>query len=198
MNTIKTAILSLLLTASLCANATVIDFSSETIGAKANGYTVQGVQFFDTIGANLEVNTFGVQSQGKGLAVRGDDPSQLRVFMGGIFNAFALDFGNDDPSVARAGDLASLQLFLNGVQVGQTTVLLNLNDVLDQTISIVGINFDEALFGYVNANLQGLKLIEVVDNITFSRGNEVPEPGVLALLGLGFASLLINRRRFVE
>ncbi len=196
MKLIKLLLAALTITMSLAAQATVIDFTSETSGAKTNGYTVSGVQFFDTLGNDLSLQDWGHQSHGKALGVFSDDASMLRMVFSGVSNLLAIDFGNDDACCSQAGNVALLKLFLNGTQVGQTTVALNRNDLMDQTITLAGIDFNEAIFGYTNTSFNPINLIEIVDNITFAAA--VPEPGSLLLLGLGAVGFAVSRRRRVQ
>ena len=65
---------------------------------------------------------------------------------------------------------------------------------MDQSISLAGFAFDRATFKYNGTSSFGL--IEVVDNITFEQqAAAVPEPGTLALLGIGLAAAGRRLRR---
>ena len=186
----------LCLFATTAAHAVFVDFESEASGAKANGYTVNGVTFTDTVGSGLNVDNFGAQGNGQSLAVFTDgDGSGLQMTFGGVYSKLKLDFGNDDPAWTNAGDLALLRAFLGVNQVGQVTVVLNRDDIMNQTIGISGVSFDNAFFAYVDPQLQPftgtdpIGLIEIVDNIA------VPEPGLLSLLGIALAGFGLARRR---
>jgi hypothetical protein len=177
------------------ANAAVIDFEAGPYGGQPNGFSaagVPGVTFTDTQGDDLEVQNFGNQSDGYALGVNGDDTSALRIDFGSAIDYLSIDFGNDDPGYASAGDLALLTVFYGGVQVGQTTTVFNLDDMMNQSVVMSGVDFDSATFVYADSTLNPINLIEIVDNVTFDQVAAVPEPkafGLLAL-GLGFLALV--------
>jgi len=100
-------------------------------------------------------------------------------------NSLNLLFGNDDPGFSQAGDLAVLTAFSGGTQVGQATVVLNRNDIADQTIALSGFDFNRATFRYERTVGTPINLIEIVDDVTFnaSPANVIPEPGTCVLLG---------------
>ncbi len=147
---------------------TVVSFGSDTPGGKANGYASPDspvMQFYDTSGANLQINDYGGQSHGQGLAVFADDASALEIRFTAPTTGLSLAFGNDDSSFTDATDQAQLTLYRNAVQVGQKAVNFNANDIMDQTISFSGEPFNRATFQYVDASGTPINLIEVVDDI---------------------------------
>jgi len=158
--------------------ADLIGFDFDASGDKPNGWTSTDsaiCHFTDSIGS--------------------DDASVLIIDFDVLVKDISLDFGNDDTPWASPGDVALLTLFSGGGQVGQTSVLLNLNDLMDQSISIFGISFDQAQFVYADATFNPIGLIEIVDDISFTRGDgDIPEPATLLLIGAGIAGLGIRRR----
>ncbi len=170
----------------------VIDFESDSDGPQANGFSSVDsalVTFEDSMGADLDIlegGYPGYEGDGQSLAVPFDDDSFLIMNFTSLVQDISVDFGNDDPGFATAGDVIVLTLFLSDVQVGQTEVVVNLDDLMNQSIGINDVVFDKATIKY---EVSG-GLTEVVDNISFV---EVPEPATLLLLGLG--GVLLRKRR---
>jgi len=185
------------LTGSAQANIT-IDFENDPTGLKPNGWVSADsslVSFTDSSGADLVVGGYGVESHGNALAVYWDDPGYLVMDFSVIATSLELEFGNDDPTWSNPGDTAILTAFLGATQVGQTAVVMNRDDIMNQSISISGMNFDQATFFYnvsrTPPNPPGL--IEIVDNIKF---NVIPAPGAILLgsIGAGLVGWLRRRR----
>jgi hypothetical protein len=180
------------------AQADIINFEGDASGAKPNGWSSNDsplVHFSDSNGNGLDLEDWGEQGLGKSLLVGDDwDGSGLVMDFDVQVNALSLAFGNDDAGWTNAGDQAILTAFLHGTQVGQETVVMNRNDVMDQIISISGIEFDSATFYYA-ATGQSNGLQEIVDDINFEVA-AVPLPGAVLLgaLGLGTAGWLTRRR----
>jgi hypothetical protein len=115
----------------------LINFENDPTGAKPNGWQSADsslVTFTDSLGADLQLANYGSQGSGKSLAINGDDPSMLIMNFSVLVNSLSLDFGNDDPGWSNAGDKAVLTLFNGATQVGQVSVVMNRNDIMDQTI----------------------------------------------------------------
>lgn len=195
MRKLQLALSAVALAFASMAQAEVIDFTADTAGNKANGFSSTGhpgVTFTDTLGADLVVGNFGVQSNGNALAAFGDDTSAIQMDFASAVDSLTVSFGNDDACCIAVGGLAMLSLFQGNVLVATATTVVNRNDIMDQTVSYSGLSFDRAVFQYMNNANQAANLIEVIDDITF---NNVPEPGSLLLAGMAFAGLGLARRR---
>jgi hypothetical protein len=172
--------------------ADVINFGSDSSGYKSNGWqSVDSslVSFFDSTGEDLKIDNYNSQSHRQALAVSVDDPSYLIMKFSVSIDSLSLDFGNDDPGLTNPGDEAILTAYLDNVLVGESRVVMNRDDIMNQTISISGVVFDQANFLYNTTLTYGLA--EIVDNIQFI---PIPEPATMCLFGLGALGLLRNRR----
>ena len=182
----------------------VVSFNSDTTGGKGNTFASTDsalVTFIDTVGTGLIVDSFFESNFSRALAVLSDeDGSKLRMNFSAAMGYLSLDFGNDEDFFTTAGDLAWLQVFSGATLVGTSTVVLNRNDRMDQTIVFSGAAFDNALFWFGTPGgspvTKGLLngQVEVVDNVTFDVA-AVPEPGTLTLLGLALVGSTMRRRR---
>ena len=104
--------------------------------------------------------------------------------------SLSLWFGNDTFGDTFEDSTAILRTFLDGAFVGDTTVLLNRDDIINQQISFSGAVFNRATFTYSTT-----RIVKTVDNIEFT---PVPEPATVALLGIGIAGIVVKLRRFAD
>ncbi len=189
----------LLVWAGAAQGAVTITFTNDAPGDKPNGWSSVAsslLTFGDSNGNGLKVyaSTQG-ETHGRALAVFSDsDGSWLNMNFAQPANSLSLEFGNDDDGFTNEGDQAILTVFLGGAQVGQTSVTMNRNDIMDQTIGVSGVDFDRATFYYA-ATGETSGLTEIVDNITFEL-SAVPAPGAVLLgtLGVGLVGWLRRRR----
>jgi hypothetical protein len=188
------------------AQAAVVTFDATPSGAAAEGFSATGepgITFFGVVPGNLQVGNFGSQSgNSQALAAFNDTNGNfIRGVMGTASNAISMDFGNDDAAFSNPGDLATLTLFNGATQVGQVTVALNRDDVMNQTISFSGATFTSWTFAYTDAagnpftggGQANVGLIEIIDNINY---RAVPEPATWAMMiaGFGLAGAAMRRR----
>lgn len=193
--------------------AVTIDFETETVGVKAQPYAVGGltIQIVDFSPGPLppSIQIIGFGPLGSGCAAggkclnSGSDSVLDGAFnfaLPGIFNYFSVDFGNDDPDNFAVGGLAAeMRASLGGGEVGVSQLNANVDDLVNQTISIfVPGGFDAVNFRYLSLNTGNTAaLTKVLDNVVYDT-LAVPEPETLALFGLELAGLCAIRRRRIR
>jgi hypothetical protein len=154
----------------------VIDFEQDTTGAKPNGFTSVDsaqVHFEDTIGANLSVTNFTTgKSDGNALISPGTaDSSGIRIQLDRPTTRISMAFGNDDPAFTSAGDEVLMRTFRGGTFVGEARVVMNRNDLMDQTISFGngdGPLFNRATVLYEVSSPPSAGVSEIIDNISIA------------------------------
>lgn len=199
------------MTGSAQAALVTLDFESDPSGGLAEGFVsadYAGLAFFTDLGAGLELGNVGAQGDGNSMLVRNDTNGNFLkgVFSDGPHAFLSMDFGNDDPFFSNAGDRAVLTVYLGAALVGQTFVVMNRNDIMDQTIGFNFGPFDNFTLAYTDAAGNpftggggvNVGLIEVIDNITFDVADTVvPEPATwgMMILGFGGTGAILRRRR---
>ncbi|MEM1381606.1 MAG: hypothetical protein AAGH41_13380 [Pseudomonadota bacterium] len=180
----------------------VIDFEADSLGFFANGFTSVDsplVAFSNT--AESEVRIIGAgtltppeQADGQGLVVVDDGATRggVQLDFAQAVSAVTLSFGNDDPAFADAGTLANLEGFSNGVSVGSVDVVVNLDDVLNQSITLSGLTMDRVVFTYLQADRSPSILFEIIDNISADFA-PIPLPGAAPLFAAALAGFGARR-----
>ena len=104
-------------------------------------------------------------------------------------------FGNDSPG--NIAVRAVLTVFSGAVQVGQTFVLFNDNDLVDQTIAIGGVGaFDRATLLYTQSDGTPSTLAILIDDVSYdTHVTVVPLPASLPMLAMAVSGLVGWRRR---
>jgi hypothetical protein len=183
------------------ARAATITFDGTSTGFKSQGFTATGepgISFFSNAGTatSLLVQDYTPQSIGNALGVFADEADFVKGVMSTITSSLTLTFGNDDSCCSVPGDLAVLKTYLGATLVGTSTVVLNRNDLGDQTITSTGGVFDNFTFAYTSPGGAPIAATEVIDNINFTVA-PVPEPSTWAMMILGFAGVgfMAYRRR---
>lgn len=164
------------------ADVALIDFSADELGGVPNGFVSLDdprVSFTDSVGADLRIGDFNFQSDGPALLVGNDvDDSALIMDFTAPASSVSLDFGNDDPNNVDEGSLAVLTLFDDEGVGTSVSVVLNRDDVMNQTISLDHEGAVSASFQYQNPDGTAARLAEIVDNIAVVFDTEVCDNGV--------------------
>lgn len=184
-------LLGLALSGTARAGLMTVDFEADPAGHVPNGFasaSTSAVRFYAPALVNLRIYS-GAETDGNSLLLESDDDSGLDMLFDFPIYSIALDFGNDDPLWHPEPDWALLTLFNGGVQIAQVSLQANHDDLMNQTISYAGLAFDQASFRYVDSELNGIGLAEVIDNIRFSNSASLPAPGSIGLLGLAIVLL---------
>jgi RTX calcium-binding nonapeptide repeat (4 copies) len=161
------------------------------------------VHFVDTIGVDIDTLNVEPESDGIGLRVFGDDPSAILILFDVPTTRVSILFGNDDACCSSAGDLGTLIVYRNGVQVATRNTVMNRDDMANQRVTYTGSRIDKARFVYTDAGGAPIDLIEVVDNIIISpvctisgnfRANRLNgTPGSNGICGRGGADVINGR-----
>lgn len=182
-----------------------IDFSSAPKSLQPNGYTIGDVSFATTYAGKWNYYQILLGdwsdssiSHGMALAIVGEE-AKLEMSFSKTSDFLSLEFGNDNPQWISAGSKAWLAIYMDNTLVNTTSVVMNLNTIMDQSISLSGMLFNRALFWYGDTDGHDVWMSEVVDNITYTTYTPpvpAPAPAAVWLFGSGLAGLLgFNRRK---
>jgi hypothetical protein len=146
------------------ASAATIGFDNDPLGYPANGF-----QSVDSPLASFSSVSRAFVGIFTGSAIAAGQPGQVLVAPGGVIidfavpvHSLALTVGDDEPSLPD-GTNAVLTAFSQGLPVAQSTVPLNRNDLFDQTLSLSGVTFDQAVLSFDQGSA-----FPAVDDIDFS------------------------------
>lgn len=114
------------------------------------------------------------------------DAASVAVTTGGLFNFVSFDLGTG----GNAGPAYTVEQFLDGLLV-DTFSGQNANTLFHTINSAYAGSVDRVL---IHTSIAGLTTSANLDNIRVSFDASVPEPGTLALLGLGLAAFGVRRR----
>ncbi len=177
--------LALLATAAIAAPAvaTTIDFDELTSGIAGNHYQALGVTFNNNFALYANTNTPGQTNPN--MVYNSDD------FGGSITGQFVGAYlgGVNFLSVLAGDQCCDLDsVTLNGYDASNNLVgTASFSNVSAQTLSISGP-------GITHFEILQSGLI-AIDNFTFTADEQVPEPAMLGLFGLGALGLGLSRRR---
>lgn len=193
------------------AGATLVngDFENGLTGwtsfSTANGSGSAFTSLFDTTGsgttsraASLMVGQ--IQSQPGGVAA-GGGLQQLFDFSGGAY-ALSVSLASWNFWTTSNAYAGVFSVALDGLQLG----VFDFGSIDAQTIERGQINYSgSAAAGSHILSIQAVRPapaasqarapFQYIDNVTFTAANSVPEPGTLALLGLGAVALMASRKK---
>jgi len=204
MSRVGKVVLPLIVTAIFClaapiTNADTITFNNDPAGVKPSGFQSvdSPIVTFSNPGGAFALATFVTfQNTSNVLMTEGSGEGFIVMDFSLPVTSLRFDFGSNlFQGFPNGTATATLTLFLNGVQVGQTSLAAD-NDVLvNQVFSFsTGQVFDRAVFSVVAHGVNDFGIGEVVDNITFT---PVPEPATALLLGTALAGAIgfLRKRR---
>lgn len=211
MRTLQLSALAAAATLSLSAQAAPTFYSSEAAFMAAaagiplttetfNNYSGQPTTSITNLASGLNIssntylydenNTTNCAGSTKGNCISFDTPwngsSQLFTFDSGAINAFGLFLG----------DLATVgQTLLTLTTSTGATKSYTLNNSSSGNERYFGVLDLDATFTSVRLQNSDYGDTVYIDNVSWGKGNVVPEPGILAMLGLGLAGMAMVRRR---
>jgi hypothetical protein len=152
--------------------APTMDFERDALGGKPNGFASldSSIAHFSNASGALNVADFTPATDGIGFISNGAPGEPLIIRFDVPVRRVTIPFGNDDPSIAQAGDRARLNAFRGQTLIDSASVLMNLDDELNQAVTVTGRRFNLIEFNFTRGSGGVPGLAEDVDNIEFTIG----------------------------
>ena len=179
----KCSVFALFILAGATSYANVIDFNA--LSGAYPTYTEQGVTF-SPIGTGSLLTAVDPNGTTGIYAPDGVTNDPIRADISGGATSVSVDLGD----FAFDADLLYLEIFNSAdVSLGSTTLLTDISDSTNHTLTLSAADIAYAKFG---APTTGNSV--VADNFTWTGGAAVPEPGAIFLTASGLFALVLRRR----
>ncbi|MFL6656959.1 MAG: PEP-CTERM sorting domain-containing protein [Massilia sp.] len=201
MKTFSTLLVALLATVSLSAQAvplslanfsgteSIINFNAEAAGSISGPVTYQGVTFVAQSGG------FSIQSSAGSLL--GTTGAALNTNSGANTGDLTLNFAT---GISRFG--ANFGTCNSCATLSATVTAYDASNLVVESMSFpsfantfVGFDFASSVSKIVIDRTDSTSFFTFIDDVRFKEGGQVPEPGSLALIGMGALAVAMARRR---